>query len=167
MTRPREAARRPAMQISDFLSPDRVLVDFRAAGKAALLDDLARRVAPASGVGAEKIAAALAAREGLGSTGVGHGVALPHARIAGLAGFIGLFARLASPIAFEAIDAAPVDLVFLLLIPAEAGSAHLAALAAISRRLREDGVAARLRAARGPAEAHAVLTGAGEAPRGR
>ncbi len=148
------------MQIPDFLSPDRVLVDLRPAAKAALLDDLARRVAPAAGLGAEKIAAALAARERLGSTGVGHGVALPHARIAGLAGFTGLFARLASPIAFEAIDGAPVDLVFLLLTPAEAGSAHLAALAAISRRLREDGIAARLRAARGAAEAYAVLSAA-------
>ena len=149
------------MQIASFLTADRVLLDVRAAGKAPLLDELARRAAPACGVGAETIAAALAAREGLGSTGVGHGLALPHARIAGLGGPIGLFARLASPIAFEAIDAAPVDLVFLLLIPAEAGSTHLAALAAVSRRLREQGVAARLRAARGPAEAHAALIGAG------
>ena len=120
------------MQIKTLLSPDRVLLGLPAVSKAVLLQELARRVAPAAGVDIPTIASALSAREDLGSTGVGRGIALPHARIPGLGNFLGLFARLATPIAFDAIDEAPIDLVFLLLAPAEGDSEHLAALAAIS-----------------------------------
>jgi nitrogen PTS system EIIA component len=148
------------MDIDSFLAPDRVLLGLGAIGKPALLVELARRVAPATRIAAPVIAAALTAREQLGSTGVGHGFALPHARLAGLGRFVGLFARLASPIPFEAIDEAPVDLVFLLLIPGAARGEHLAALAAISRRMRDEHVLTGLRAAGTGAEAYTLLVGA-------
>ncbi len=148
------------MEIDSFLAPERVVLGFAATSKAALLAALARRIAPAAGVAAPVIAAALAAREQLGSTGLGRGFALPHARIAGLPRLVGLFARLAAPLAFEAIDEAPVDLVFLLLTPAGTGGGHLAALAAISRRLREEDVAAGLRAAAAVEDAYRLLAGA-------
>ena len=151
------------MDIATLLSPDRVVLGLRVAGKAALLAELARRIAPAAGLEPAEIATALAAREQLGSTGLGRGFALPHARLAGLSGFVGLFARLAAPVAFEAVDGAPVDLVFLLLTPADAGGGHLAALAAISRRLREEPVAAGLRAASSPQDAYRLLAQPGPA----
>src|SRR6185312_1617615 len=89
----------------------------------------------------------LTQREQLGSTGLGKGFALPHARVAGLDRCFGLFARLARPIDFQAIDERPVDLVFLLLIPQDAESEHIAALAAISRRMRDAGLLDRARKA--------------------
>ncbi|MBW4090092.1 MAG: PTS transporter subunit EIIA [Proteobacteria bacterium] len=145
------------MDIDTFLSPELVVLGLAAASKAALLRELARRIAPAAGVAAPVIAAALVAREQLGSTGLGRGFALPHARIAGVPRCTGLFARLAAPVAFEAIDSAPVDLVFLLLTPGEASGGHLAALATISRRMRDEAVAAGLRAATVPEEAYRLL----------
>ncbi len=134
------------MEIAELISPDRVIAGLRVPDKAALLRELSRRAAAALGIDASGILAALLAREELGSTGVGQGIALPHARMAGLPGLFGLFARLDRAIDFAAIDGQPVDLAFLLLIPAEAGAEHLAALAAVSRRLREKEIARRLRA---------------------
>lgn len=141
-----------------FLSPEHVVLGLAATNKAALLDALARRIAPAADLAASAIVTALAAREQLGSTGLGRGFALPHARLAGLSRAVGLFARLAAPVAFEAIDAAPVDLVFLLLTPSEPGGGHLTALATISRRLRDERVAAELRAAGVAGDAYRLLT---------
>jgi nitrogen PTS system EIIA component len=109
---------------------------------------------------AEAVEAALLAREQLGSTGLGGGFALPHARIEGLDGFLGLFVRLAKPVDFAAIDDKPVTLVFVLLIPSEGAVAHVAALAAISRRFRDAALVASLRAVKTPAEAYGFLTGA-------
>src|SRR5262249_33641394 len=103
------------------------------------------RAARLLAIDGQTILDALMSREMLGSTGIGQGVALPHARLSGLQRFFGLFARLERPINFDAIDDRPVDLVFLLLIPEKAGNDHLAALAAVSRRLRDRDVAARLR----------------------
>ena len=90
---------------------------------------------------------ALQGREQLGSTGVGRGIALPHARIDGIDTLFGMFIRLSRPIDFESIDEKPVDLVFLLLMPLDAGNEHVAALAAISRRLRDTAFTERLRKA--------------------
>jgi PTS system nitrogen regulatory IIA component len=135
------------MDLADFIAADRIVLDARVRDKAGLLRDLARRAEASSGVAAATILAALSAREALGSTGLGRGFALPHARIEGLRRFIGLFARLARPIDYDAIDGAPVDLVFLLLMPAEEGNAQVAALAAVSRRFRDDATVARLREA--------------------
>jgi nitrogen PTS system EIIA component len=145
------------MQISTLFSPDRILLGLRAANKETLISELARRIARRAGFEAETIAAALSTRELLGSTGVGRGIALPHARVPGLKHFVALFARLEAPIEFEAIDEAPVDLVFLLLNPGESGNEHLAALAAISRLARDDSVASRLRQAKSAQEVSAIL----------
>jgi PTS system nitrogen regulatory IIA component len=136
------------MDIADLIAADRIALDVRVRDKAQLLRELAKRVEPSgNGLSAETILAALRSREELGSTGLGKGFALPHARIEGLTKFIGLFARLARPIDYDAIDGAPVDLVFLLLMPAEAGNNHVAALAAVSRRFRDGGTVALLRGA--------------------
>jgi PTS system nitrogen regulatory IIA component len=136
------------MDIADFIAQDRVALDLRGRDKSQLLRELAQRAAGAgAGVPAETILAALRSREDLGSTGLGRGFALPHARIDGLPGFFGLFARLARPIDYDAIDGDPVDLVFLLLMPANAGNEHVAALAAVSRRFRDAETASRLRKA--------------------
>jgi PTS system nitrogen regulatory IIA component len=147
------------MDIADFITPDRVMTELRARDKAQLLRDVATRLArSADGISADAIFAALRSREELGSTGLGRGFALPHARLDGLPGFVGMFARLARPIDYDAIDGEPVDLVFPLLMPADASHSHVAALAAISRRFRDAEVVARLR--RGDAEAaFAALTG--------
>ncbi len=157
------------MQLSALFSPDRILLGLRAGNKDALISELARRVARRAGFEAQTIGTALSNRELLGSTGIGRGVALPHARIAGLKHFVALFARLETPIAYEAIDEAPVDLVFLLLIPGESGNEHLAALAAISRLMRDEEIASRLREAKSAPEVSAVLKqseeGAEEPPR--
>jgi len=147
------------MTIADFLAPADVIVGLRSIDKVQLIRELARRAAPATGIDAGVIANALQARELLGSTGLGKGFALPHARVPGLARFFGAFARLARPIDFQAIDDAPVDLVFLLLIPAGAENEHVAALAAISRRLRNTEVLTGVRKAGNAAALHALIAG--------
>ena len=106
---------------------------------------------------------ALVDRENLGATGVGNGVALPHARLAGVERVTGVFVRLERPIDFEAVDRQPVDLVFALLAPEDAGVEHLKALALVSRTLRDESLCAKLRANSNPATLHLLLTG-GEAP---
>jgi PTS system nitrogen regulatory IIA component len=147
------------MVIVELLAPADVIVGLRVNSKDALIRDLARRAAAATGIDAGVIANALVSREQLGSTGLGKGFALPHARVPGLTRFFGAFARLARPIDYQAIDAAPVDLVFLLLIPAGAENEHVAALAAISRRLRNTEILAGVRKAATAAALHALLAG--------
>jgi nitrogen PTS system EIIA component len=134
------------MNLADLIAPDRVIFA-RATKKQQLLQDLASRSATLLSLDAQTIFTALQAREELGSTGLGNGFALPHARIEGLNRLFGMFTRLNRPIHFDSIDGNPVDLVFLLLIPPAAGSDHLAALACISRYLRDKEFAARLRKA--------------------
>ena len=146
------------MEIAEFIAPDRFAIDLRMRDKTQLLQELAKRAEPSSGLPAATILAALRSREQLGSTGLGKGFALPHARIEGLTQFIGLLARLARPIDYDAIDDAPVDLVFLLLMPAATGNNHVAALAAVSRRFRDANTVARLRKA-DAATAFGILTG--------
>ena len=142
-----------SMKIADLLNAGDVAIGVRATDKSQLLNDLARRGATGTGTDSGVLASALLARERLGSTGLGKGFALPHARVPGLTRFFGAFVRLVRPIDFQAIDEQPVDLVFLLLIPAEAGNDHVAALAAIARRLRDAEV---LRQARKAADARAL-----------
>ncbi len=147
------------MEISDFLTPDRVLLDVRARDKTQLINEIARafgRLVP--GLTPEAVQSALSTREQLGSTGLGAGFALPHARIEGLGTYEGLFARLAKPIDFEAIDSKPVTLVFVLLIPSETTIPHVAALAAISRKFRDADLVTSLRKAQTPSEAFSFLT---------
>ena len=146
------------MQIADFLSPDDTLCDVRAADKDRLLRELTGRAANALRLDAAVLADAIAQRERLGSTGMGDGIAFPHARIAGLSKPFGLLARLRRAIDFAAIDGKPVDIVFLLLLPSAAHGEQLTALASVARRLRDAQVTADLRdAADGAALYRAII----------
>lgn len=147
------------MDIAEVLTEDCVIPSLRVNDKAQLLQELARRAAALAKVPQKLILDALEEREKLGSTGLGQGFALPHARIAGLDRFLGLFVRLARPVPYDAVDGNPVDLLFLLLIPAEAEE-HMSILAAVSRRIRDKDFARRLRKATDAASLHALLTGA-------
>jgi PTS system nitrogen regulatory IIA component len=147
------------MDITDFLTADRVVLDARPRDKPALIGEVARtfaRLLPP--LQPKVLETALLAREQLGSTGLGAGFALPHARIDGLDAYLGLFVRLAKPLDFEAIDGKPVRLVFVLLIPSETTVSHVAALAAISRRFRDPDLAAKLAKAPTRAAAFGLLT---------
>lgn len=148
------------MTIGEIIAPDRVEVGLRVGDKTQLLQELAGRAAAALGLDRAAIFEALQARENLGSTGLGKGFALPHARLDALSEPYALFARLARPIDFAAIDERPVDLVILLLSPANNGNQHLATLAALSRPLREPTFVRKLRGARDAAAVHTLLAGA-------
>ncbi|MGU3464465.1 PTS sugar transporter subunit IIA [Methylobacterium sp. C33D] len=147
------------MTVDRILAPSDALVGLRAAGKGALLEELARRAAGALGLAPETILAALIRRETLGSTGVGDGVALPHARLEAIARPYGILTRLRDPIDFDAVDDRPVDLVVLLLLPTAAEGEALNALACVARRLRDPGAAAAMRGARDAAALYAAATG--------
>ncbi len=146
------------MEITDLLAPEAVIPHMKAQSKKQLLQDLAQRMAQLSGLPERRIAETLIERERLGSTGMGQGIAIPHGRLAGLDRIVGLFARLESPIEYEAVDGQPVDLVFLLLAPENAGADHLKALARVSRLLRNQAVCEKLRAAAKPEVMYALLT---------
>ena len=135
------------MRLTDIIKPDRIVLGLKAADKAQALAEMAKRVSPHLPVAASTIQAALAAREKLGSTGFGRGFALPHVRIEGLDRLFGLLVRLAKPIEYESIDGKPVDILFLLLIPTDKGNDHVAALAAVSRAMREETILAAVRKA--------------------
>jgi PTS system nitrogen regulatory IIA component len=146
------------MDIVQLLTADRVIYGLRAADKTQLLQELARRASEYVKIPQKTILEGLSTREKLGSTGLGQGFALPHARIEGLEAMFGMFVKLSRPIAFDAIDDKPVDFVFLLLIPSEKESDHVAALAAISRRIRDPECAARLRKVENAAALYALFT---------
>jgi PTS system nitrogen regulatory IIA component len=133
------------MQIADLIKPDKIFLGLEAERKADLLADLAKRASGLTGVSPDAILQPLTNRESFGSTGIGRGIAIPHASIPALKQPAGLFARLEEPIDFEAIDGEPVDLVFLLLTPEASPSQNVASLATISRRLRDPGVLQQLR----------------------
>jgi PTS system nitrogen regulatory IIA component len=146
------------MKISDFLSPSDVMVDIAAADKQKLLAALARKAGTIVDVTPEHLLAELRKREELGSTGVGGGVALPHARFHQVGRPIGMLLRLRKPIDFDAVDEQPVDVVFLLLLPETPVGEQLGALAAIARKLRDPDVAAALREARDSRQMYQALT---------
>jgi nitrogen PTS system EIIA component len=146
------------MLLSDFISPDSVVASLKAKTKKQLLQDLSARAARLTGLQEREIFDVLLQRERLGSTGLGQGIAIPHGKLAGLKRIVGIFARLAEPIDFDAIDGEPVDIVFLLLAPEGAGADHLKALARISRLLREGMAVEKLRASKDAATLYAVLT---------
>lgn len=133
--------------IETILDPFNVLVDVRAADKTRLLADLAERAAAAVDLDAKTIASSVMAREALGSTGLGDGIGLPHARLEGLGRPFAAMARLKKPIEFDAVDGQPVDLVIFLLLPLATANDNLTTLASIARRLREPGRLKRLRQA--------------------
>jgi PTS system nitrogen regulatory IIA component len=136
------------MDLRDIIEPANVFLLPKAADKEQLLGDLAQRAAAALDKDVESILAPLRAREALGSTGLGQGFALPHARVEGLDRLFCLFARVAKPVAFDAIDERPIDLVCLLLIPPDDSANNLKALAVISRSLRDKALIEHLRAAK-------------------
>jgi PTS system nitrogen regulatory IIA component len=149
-------------ELSALLSIDRIEASMTASNKKGVIQQLAAAASRKTGIPAKSIAAALSAREKLGSTGFGGGVALPHAKIEGLERVFGYFARLTAPIDFQSVDGLPVDLIFLILSPPDAGAAHLKALASASRALRDRNTIAKLRGARSRDAIFALLS-AGEA----
>jgi PTS system nitrogen regulatory IIA component len=151
------------MMLADLITPSHVFVRLRAADKPRLLQELARRIGAALALPPADIAACLLAREALGSTGVGNGIAVPHGQVPQLAKPAGFLAQLERPVDFAAIDGRPVDLLYILLSPPEARAEHLALLAAGTRRLRERSVADALRAAASAEEARALLVANGPA----
>jgi nitrogen PTS system EIIA component len=134
------------VEIADILSLDDVVLDLRSCrSKRQVLKELAERAAAAAHLDPQRLLEALMERERLGTTGIGHGIAIPHARLAELKRLVGLFARLDEPVDFEALDDRPSDLIFLLLAPDSADAESLKALARISRLLRDPNVQRRLR----------------------
>lgn len=145
-------------ELPDLIAVDRIEAAMSASNKKGLFQQLAIGAARRTGLAAKDIAAVLNAREKIGSTGFGGGVALPHGKIEGLDRVFGYFARLTAPVDFQAVDDLPVDLVFLLLSPPDAGADHLKALASVSRALRDRNTTAKLRGARSRDAIFALLS---------
>ena len=150
------------MQLGDFLDFDAISTRLSGGNKRSLLQQLAHLAGQRLGIESTVILAGLNEREQLGSTGFGHGVAIPHAKIEGLNRIYGMFTRLSEPLDYKAIDGKPVDLVFLLVSPPDAGAEHLKALAAISRVTRHAPTLEKMRGARSRDALAAVLMGADE-----
>ena len=150
------------MHLADFLDTDAIKTALPGGNKRSLMKQLAELAAQRLGLDSGSILAGLNEREQLGSTGFGQGVAIPHAKVEGLDRIYGLFARLGEPVDYKAIDGRPVDLMFLLLSPPDAGAEHLKALAAISRVTRDAATLERLRGARSRDALAALLMGADE-----
>ncbi|MBE0413073.1 PTS sugar transporter subunit IIA [Yoonia sp.] len=146
------------MQVVDILKPEAVKVIASCTSKKRLFHDLGDLAETCYGLSSSNVIEALIEREGLGPTGVGHGIALPHARLAGVDSVVGMFLRLEKPLNFDAVDRQPVDLVFALLAPESAGVDHLKALALVSRTLRDSATCAKLRANHDAATLHTILT---------
>jgi nitrogen PTS system EIIA component len=146
------------MKVSDFLAAADVTTDAAFADKQKLLEELARRAAPRVDLDALLILAELEKREELGSTGMGGGVAVPHARFHQLRKPFGMLVRLKKPIEFDAVDGKPVDAIALLLLPDARQGEQLGALACIARKLRDPLVMKALRKARDGAEIYRSLT---------
>ena len=146
------------MKVSDFLSAADVTIDAAFADKQKLLEELARRAAPRVDLDSVLILAELEKREELGSTGMGGGVAVPHARFHQLRRPFGMLVRLKKPVEFDAVDGKPVDTIALLLLPDARQGEQLGALACIARKLRDPAVIAALRKARDGAEIYRRLT---------
>ncbi|MSP68419.1 MAG: PTS IIA-like nitrogen-regulatory protein PtsN [Alphaproteobacteria bacterium] len=146
------------MEISELVSPRAVTADLKVTCKRQALQELSHQAASLTGLDKRAILDVLLDRERLGTTGVGHGIAVPHGRMKQLQKIHGLFARLEHPVDFEAVDSEPVDLIFLLLAPEGAGAEHLKALARVSRLLRDQGMRDRLRASPTREAIYALLT---------
>jgi nitrogen PTS system EIIA component len=150
------------MQLSDFLDFDAIKASLSGGNKRALLQQLSQLAAQRLGVDSGEILSSVTERERLGSTGFGHGVAIPHGKIEGINRIYCLFVRLSEAIDYKAIDGQKVDLVFLLLSPPDAGAEHLKALASISRVTRHAPILEKMRGARSRDALAAVLMGADE-----
>jgi PTS system nitrogen regulatory IIA component len=146
------------MKIKEFLSAADVAIDVRAADKATLLKELASRAAAAVNLPADMVVAEIEKRDELGSTGIGRGVAIPHARLREIKEPFALLARLKGPIEFDAVDGQPVDLVVLLMLPASSQLDQLNALAAVARTLRDADVLRKMRSATSSTELYRAVT---------
>ena len=145
------------MQIGDILERGAIAARASAAGKRQVLAAVAEIAARQFGLHASYVLDCLLEREDQGSTGVGHGVAAPHARLEGIDRIRGVFLRLETPVDFQSIDEQPVDLIFALFAPEKAGAEHLRALARVSRLLRQEGLRDQLRKALTPDAIHVLL----------
>ncbi len=146
------------MPLTDILTPQSVLASVKAVSKKQLLQELSAFAAVHSGLAESDVYEALLQRERLGSTGIGHGVAIPHGKLPKLNRLIGIFARLEKPVDFDALDGQQVDLVFLLLAPEGAGADHLKALSRVARALRDPAIAQKLRKSHDASALFALLT---------
>jgi len=149
------------MKFADLLNSKAVKAVTTASSKKRLMHDIADVAQSAYGIPAARAVEALLERESLGPTGVGHGVALPHARLEGVDAVVGVFILLEKPIDFDAVDRQPVDVVFALFAPEDAGVEHLKALALVARTLRDQAFCTKLRANPNPSTLHTIIT---EAP---
>jgi PTS system nitrogen regulatory IIA component len=146
------------MDLSKLLVPGAVRIVGQMTGKKRLFQELGEVAAQAYGLNAATAIDGLQERESLGPTGVGNGIALPHARLEGLERITGVFIRLEKPLEYESVDRQPVDLVFGLFAPKDSGVDHLKALALVSRTMRDAGICAKLRANTDPTKLYAILT---------
>jgi PTS system nitrogen regulatory IIA component len=146
------------MDISKLLTPGALRVLGNVTSKKRLFQELGEAAAQAYGITSASVVDGLQERESLGPTGVGHGIALPHARLDDLGRIVGLFIRLERTLDYDSVDRQPVDLVFALLAPKDSGVDHLKALALVSRTMRDPSVVTKLRANSDPAKLYAILT---------
>jgi len=133
------------MDIKDLIDSDAIIPRLRVRTKKQALQELANKSGSLTGLSEQEIFSVLLERERLGTTGVGQGVAIPHGKFKNLDKIHGFFARLDDPIDFDSVDDLPVDLIFLLLVPEDAGADHLKALARVSRLMRDQDVCEKLR----------------------
>ena len=155
------------MEMSELLHEDGVVANLKAGSKKQILQELSQLAAKLTGMHERTIFDVLLERERLGTTGIGRGIAIPHGKLKDLDQLYGLFARLEKPVDFDAIDDAPVDLIFLLLAPESAGADHLKALARISRLLRDETVCGRLRNSTRSEALYALLLEPDQPPQNR
>jgi PTS system nitrogen regulatory IIA component len=146
------------MIVSDILSPDAILTSIKASSKKRVLQEISIAVQNLYGLNQSEVFLALQKREDLGPTGMGHGVAIPHARISSLKSIKGLFAKLIKPLDFGSMDSQNVDLLFVLIAPHESGANHLKALAKISRILRNKSTCEKLRSTVDKSALYSILT---------
>ncbi len=146
------------MEITELIGSGGVVANLRVTSKKQALQELAKRAAELTGQPERAIFEVLIERERLGTTGVGNGIAIPHGKLADLERLYGLFARLETPIDFDAIDEQPVDLICVLLAPETAGADHLKALARVSRLLRDRAACHKLRGTDSAEAIRALLT---------
>jgi len=146
------------MEFSNLLKPEAIRIFSSVSSKKRLLHDIAGIAAACYQTDYSQTVEALMERESLGPTGVGGGIALPHARLEQLDKVVGAFVLLENPVEFDAIDKQPVDVVFGLFAPKSAGVEHLKALALVSRTLREQSIVAKLRSNPKPSTLYTILT---------
>ena len=146
------------MELSELINSESIVSTLKVGSKKQALQELAQVAESVTGISSRDIFGTVLQRERLGSTGVGQGIAIPHGKLDGLDRLFAIFARLDTPIGFDAMDDQPVDLIFMLLAPESAGADHLKALARISRTLRDPSITQRLRDSASTAEIYTILT---------